>query len=255
MKQLLLSALFLTAAGAATAQVCTPNPLYADSIFGIWPDTTDNFAPGVLGQPYYQDLQLIVPQDAGDVDPTFAGVLLDSVSLSLVDGVVGLPAGLSVGCNSQTPAPCSFLTGVLGCGAIQGTPTESGEFPLTLNVTAYAALLGNAVPIPQSFTGYRIVVSEGVGITEIITPGMSGVRNVPNPFSNRTAIEFQLGSASTVDVRVFNLLGEELWGQVLQGKAGVNRVNFESRDLPEGVYLYKVQSGNDTFTGRMVLNR
>jgi hypothetical protein len=41
----------------------------------------------------------------------------------------------------------------------------------------------------------------------------------------------------------------------VQGKIGANRVNFESGSLPEGVYLYKVQSGKDTFTGRMVLNR
>lgn len=43
----MLKPLLLTAAGllfysaAATAQ-CTPNPLYADSTFGVWPDTTTN---------------------------------------------------------------------------------------------------------------------------------------------------------------------------------------------------------------------
>ena len=255
MKQLLLAGLFTAAAGTAAAQVCTPDPLYADSVFGVWPDTTTNFAPATVGLPYFQALNLIVPQDAGDVDPNFSGVILDSVSLSLVDGITGLPPGLSVGCNSQTAQPCTFLTGVLGCGAIVGTPTTAGTYPLTLNVTAYASLFGSALPIPQSFTGYRIVVTEGVGITEFIAPGLTGVRNIPNPFSNRTAIEFSLGSNATVNVRVFNLLGEELWGQAVQGKPGVNRVPFDSGSIPEGVYLYKVETGRDSFTGRMVLNR
>lgn len=255
MKQLVLASLFVATVGSVSAQVCTPNPLYADSLFGVWPDTTTNFASGTVGVPYYQTLDLIVPQDAGNVDPQFAGVLLDSVIFSTTTGITGLPPGLSVACASQTPQPCTYLTGQLGCGVIQGTPTTAGVYPLTLNVTAYASLFGQTLPIDQSFGGYRIVITEGVGITEIIAPGLAAVRNVPNPFATRTAIEFQLGIASQVDLRVFNLLGEEMWAQSVQGKLGANRVNFESGNLPDGVYLYKLQSGTDTFTGRMVLNR
>jgi len=58
-----------------------------------------------------------------------------------------------------------------------------------------------------------------------------------------------------VKVRVFNLVGEELWMQTVQGKAGLNRVPFESGSMEEGVYLYKVESGKENFTGRMVLYR
>jgi len=252
MKKLLLASVFLASAGLASAQVCTPNPLYADSLFGVWPDTTTNFVPGIVGEPYFQALDLIVPQDAGAVNPNFNGVLLDSVKFV---GINGLPPGLSIACASQTAAPCTYLTGQLGCGVIQGTPTTAGVYPLTLTVTAYAALFGTALPIDQSFGGYRIVVSEGVGITELLGPGLGGVRNVPNPFATRTSIEFQMAKASEVNVRVFNLLGEELWNQTLQGRSGANRVPFESGNLQDGVYLFKVQSGKDTFTGRMVLNR
>jgi hypothetical protein len=252
MKKLLLASVFLASAGLVSAQVCTPNPLYADSLFGVWPDTTTNFGPGIVGEPYFQSLDLIVPEDAGVVNPSFNGVLLDSVKFV---GIDGLPPGLSVACASQTAAPCTYLTGQLGCGVIQGTPTTAGVYPLTLNVTAYANLFGTALPIDQAFTGYQIIVTEGVGITEIMGPGLAGVRNVPNPFSTRTSIEFQMARSSEVNVRVFNLLGEELWSQTLQGRVGANRVPFESADLQDGVYLFKVQSGKDTFTGRMVLNR
>jgi hypothetical protein len=253
MKKLLLASFLVAAASSASAQVCTPDPLYADSVFGVWPDTTTNFAPGVVGVPYFQTLNLIVPQDAGSVDPQFAGVLLDSVAFN---GVTGLPPGLTVACASQTPATCSYLTGQLGCGVIQGTPTTAGVYPLTLNVTAYASLFGSVLPVDQSFGGYRIVVTENnTGVLEFAGTGLGAVRNVPNPFSSRTSIEFQLTKVTDVTVSVYNLLGEEMWMQEVQGKMGANRVNFESGSLPEGVYLYKVQSGKDTFTGRMVLNR
>ena len=257
MKQLLLSILLAGTVGSAIAQQpCTPDPLYADSLFGVWPDTTDNFVWGAVGEPYLQILNLLVPEDAGVIDPLLAGTMLDSVAFN---GITGLPPGLSVACNSQTPANCTYLTGVLGCGVIQGTPTQAGTFNLTLNVTAYTytEIFGNPVvlPIPYSFSGYTINISESVGVAELGAPALSGVRNVPNPFATRTHIEFQLGKASEVRVRIFNLLGDELWSQYLQGRQGANRVSFESGALPEGVYLFKVETGKETFTGRMVLSR
>lgn len=253
MLRTLLSSIAVVGAVAAMAQPCTPDPLYADSLFGVWPDTTENFAPGIIGVPYQQVLNLKVPQDAGTIDPQFAGVVLDSVAFN---GVDGLPPGLSIACASQTPATCSFITGQLGCGVIQGIPTQVGTFELTLNVTAYSTLGIFVLPIPYSFSGYRIVVSEdATSIVETATTGLGQVRNVPNPFNSRTNIEFQLAKAGTVKVRVFNLVGEELWVTQVQGKAGMNRVPFESGSLQEGVYLYKVESGKENFTGRMALYR
>lgn len=254
-KTLLFSALILATA-SVSAQVCVPNPLYADSVFGVWPDTTTNFAIGTVGVAYSQSLDLIVPQDAGDVDPQFSGVVLDSVAFSTVTGITGLPPGLSVGCATQTSAPCTYLTGQLGCGIITGIPTTVGVYPLVLTVTAYAFAFGTVLPIDQSFTGYSITVLENnVGITDLNLVGLGGVRNVPNPFSTRTVVEFQLGAAAQVEVSVFNLLGEKVFDQKVQGKTGVNKVPFEAGTLPDGVYLYRLQSGKDTFTGRMALNR
>ena len=48
---------------------------------------------------------------------------------------------------------------------------------------------------------------------------------------------------------------QEVWRQRLPGKAGANKVNFAGGDLQEGIYLYKVETNKETFTGRMVLHR
>jgi hypothetical protein len=206
-----------------------------------------------LNVAYEQSLNLKIPQDAGLINPQFAGVLLDSVRF---DGITGLPPGLTTACASQTPAPCTYITGQLGCGVITGTPSQLGNFPLVVSVTAYATLFGSVQSIPYSFTGYRIIVTENtIGISEYGTSGLAQVRTVPNPFAARAQFEFQLTRAGSVKISVYNLVGEELWSQQVQGKAGINRVPFESGTMVEGVYLYKVASGKENFTGRMAIYR
>jgi hypothetical protein len=239
-------------ASAALAQPCTPNPLYADSVFGVWPDTTENFMPGYVGVPYFQDLNLIVPSEAGLVDPTFAGLTIDSVSFV---NISGLPVGLAIACNSQTPAACTYITSQLGCGVITGTPTATGTYPLTLNVLAHSAIFGNVLSVPYSFSGYRIVIESNTSVSDVNVSGFSEVRTVPNPFAQRTTFEFELARSGAVEVRVFDLLGGERWQRTVAGKAGLNRIPFDAQDLASGVYLYQVRSGKYVQTGRLVLNR
>ncbi len=251
MKHTLLSLSLVLTASAASAQ-CIPNPLYADSAFGVWPDTTENFAVGMVNVFYSDTLNMIVPQDAGEIDPQFAGLALDSVRLN---NIAGLPPGLVVNCNSQTGAQCTYLTGILGCGSIEGTPTSEGVYPLTINVTAFANLLGNPVPVDYPFSGYSIVIGPNtVGLVEN-TMTLSGVRNVPNPFMERTTIEFQLTQPGSVTIRLFDLLGAEVRSLRVAGKAGLNRYVLNAQGLQDGLYLYKLETGRTSFTGRMVVSR
>lgn len=251
MKHTLLSLSLLLTASAASAQ-CVPNPLYADSAFGVWPDTTENFAVGMVNVFYSDTLNMIVPQDAGEIDPQFTGLALDSVRLN---NIAGLPPGLAVYCLSQTGAQCTYLTGILGCGTIEGTPTSEGVYPLTINVTAFANLLGNPVPVDYPFSGYSIVIGPNtVGFAE--NPiALSGVRNVPNPFVERTTLEFQMAQPGNVTIRLFDLLGAEVRSMRVAGKAGLNRVVLNAQGLQDGLYLYKLETGRTSFTGRMVVSR
>ena len=249
MKKLLLSLTLIATAAAASAQ-CTPDPLYQDSIFGVWPDTIDDFAPGEVGVPYSDQIDFLIPTDAGDVDPNLAGQTIDSVKL---DNIQGMPPGLSFACNSHTNAPCTFLSSVLGCGLIEGTPTTAGSYPLTINVTAYVLFLGNPVAVPYPFDGYQIDIGAAGVLDQQVS--ISGAQNVPNPFGQRTSIEWNLSRSASTTVKVFNLLGEKLWSQATEGRIGANKLVFDGSDLEDGIYLYEVQAGETRFTGRMVLHR
>jgi len=249
MRRILLSVLTVLFTLAGIAQ-CTPNPLYQDSIFGVWPDTITDLAPGIAGAFYTDTMNLIVPLDAGEIDPLFAGFTIDSVQLASVNG---LPPGITVNCNSQTPAPCTMLPSTLGCVLIEGTPTQAGSFPIIVAVTGYTVLI-TPIPIPYQFEGYEINI-DPVGIAEIRMSELGNLKNVPNPFNSETDIMFTMGNASKVDVHVFDLLGQEVWKTSINGKRGQNKVVFDGSSFEQGVYLYQVRAGTSMLTGRMVLDR
>lgn len=251
MKKSLLAACSLVVGLPASAQ-CVPNELYADSVFGVWPDTTENFIGGTVGLFYSDTINILIPANAQDIGPGFPDQEIDSVRF---DGITNLPPGLGVQCNSQTGAPCTLLPEQLGCGLIEGTPTAAGSYDLVLNVTAFSNFLGFPIELPYTFNGYNITIATATGIDDRAPLNLSQVQNVPNPFANRTTIEFSLNRPGPARVKVFNLVGEELWHETVQAKSGINRVPFEAARMESGIYLYKVEAGSRTFTGRMVVNR
>lgn len=251
MKRLLLllaTPVFLVS--SVLAQSCSPNPLYQDSIFGIWPDTLTNLQSGQVGVWYSDTLNLIVPLDAGDIDPAFSGLIIDSVKL---DAIIGLPAGVGIVCNSQTLAPCTMLPSTLGCVLVEGTPTTPGVYPISVSVTGYTVVIV-PVPVPFTFTGYVMDIG-AVGLAEQETVSVQGLINVPNPFNGSTDITFYLNKASNVELQVFDLLGQEIWTTSRKANQGVNKINFDGSTYEQGIYLYQLKVDGVLYTGRMVLDR
>lgn len=240
----------IAASLGASAQ-CVPNALYADSVYGVWPDTTENFANGVLNVFYSDTLDILVPSDAGLVDPGFDGFVIDSVAL---DEVTNLPPGLSVSCNSQTAAPCTFLSSQLGCGLIEGVPTQTGTFSIELAVTAFTNLAGFVIPVPQTFTGYEITIAENNTAVVGLRADAAAFRMVPNPADKRATLEFTLSRPGQARVRLFNMVGEQMRSTVIDGRVGLNSLPMDVGTLESGVYICKVQVGGRTNTLRLVVN-
>lgn len=79
-------------------------------------------------------------------------------------------------------------------------------------------------------------------------------QNYPNPFNPSTRIRFEVPVSGIVLLKVYNMLGQEVATLVNDIKqAGRYEVDWESRGMPSGVYLYKLSSGSYLSTRKMVL--
>ena len=79
-------------------------------------------------------------------------------------------------------------------------------------------------------------------------------QNYPNPFNPSTKIKYSVPQTSQVQIKVFNLLGNEIEALVNEEKpAGTYEITWYAAGLPSGIYFYKLQAGDFVETKKMVL--
>ena len=81
-------------------------------------------------------------------------------------------------------------------------------------------------------------------------------QNYPNPFNPSTQISFSLPASSAVHLSVFDVTGKEV-ARLVDGfmEKGVHAVRWEARDLPSGIYLYRLEAGRFVQMRKMLLLR
>jgi endoglucanase len=80
-------------------------------------------------------------------------------------------------------------------------------------------------------------------------------QNYPNPFNPQTTISYSLPRASTVTLRVYDLIGREVATLLHNDRepAGDREVSFGGTNLPSGIYFYRLLAEDFIETKRMVL--
>ncbi len=80
------------------------------------------------------------------------------------------------------------------------------------------------------------------------------LKNFPNPFNPTTTIRFSLRQADHVNLRVFNLAGQEV-AVLADGykKAGEQSIEFDASGLSSGVYIYKLSAHGLSISKKLLL--
>lgn len=89
---------------------------------------------------------------------------------------------------------------------------------------------------------------------EIVINEFTLLQNYPNPFNPITKIEYSIPHSSDVNIKVFNILGNEIITLVDEFKvAGEYELTFNADNLPSGVYFYRMVSEGFSQTNKMIL--
>jgi hypothetical protein len=93
-----------------------------------------------------------------------------------------------------------------------------------------------------------------VSAEKIMPMEFSIEQNYPNPFNPSTTITFSLPSGLHVDLRVYNMLGQEI-ATLVNGimPAGEHQAVFTADHLGSGVYFYKLTAGKYSIVKRMLM--
>lgn len=239
--------------GFSFGQVCMPDPQYTNTSTqeGIYPDTIVNFAPAYAGTPYAQTVTLVVPPDT--TLPILDTIVWDSTVLA---GVTGLPPGFTYSCTNTSSKPylCSWKGNSIGCAIITGNPTTAdiGAYPLQFMTNNY--LGGSSISNPYTSTGYKIIINSSNSVSEY--PDIQIIQqNNPNPFDDKSEIQFTADGFGTARFKVYNMIGNAVQEYDIAVRQGVNKLVLDARDFESGVYFYALISGSNAFTRKMVVKK
>ena len=81
------------------------------------------------------------------------------------------------------------------------------------------------------------------------------ITNYPNPFSSTTTIEFELERPGIVEIALLNQFGQVVDQMVHHGQSGSNKITWDARSLPAGIYFYRIVAGSKMASTKMVIVR
>ncbi|MBK7630251.1 MAG: T9SS type A sorting domain-containing protein [Ignavibacteriales bacterium] len=101
------------------------------------------------------------------------------------------------------------------------------------------------------------ITSEPTGVSfDNKVANFSLSQNYPNPFNPTTKINYEIPERCTVQLKIFNLLGQEIKSLVSEEQfAGKYEIEFDGGNLSSGVYFYKMSAGDFSETKKFIILR
>lgn len=237
-------------------------------------DSSEITLPDAIVGELYNETITFYATDSITIDVAGEAFALPFVSATITN--VETPSGMEYSCNVED---CAFTPNMWGEVTLSGTPDSIGVYSLDLTaiVTINAAPLGLAMdvtfPIPydgsnpilnlalgddysaiNSFVPEFIInVLPNVGVEEIQT--INNLVVSPNPASNQASFSFNNPNARTVNLKVFDLLGNIVCEESRYNAYDNQIINLNTTLFNNGVYIYSLSCGNNEIVGRLLINK
>jgi len=212
----------------------------------VCPDTLPN---AYLNQFFSQEFTILAPPEYTD---SSSGITVSLHHLKIND-VANLPPGLDWVSNA---ADSIFLVGEYYCVLMDGTPSETGIFPLHIVVDVFIPGILGSPPIyvttVTDSTSLFIEVIEESGIEDFNLNKNLQLSVHPNPFCHSTEMNITLFELEEVIIEVYNLLGTIKHREVLIPQLGNNKIIFNGAKLKSGIYFCNVRTANKSILNKIV---
>ena len=274
----IFTALSLNALQAQTAP-CQPDPLYKDSLAGVYPLPYDaiNYPtggvnkPACIGKPYSLVFTVKVTDSVTvKVLGQNTTIPVDSVSVEKTGAILGLPTGLSYACN---PPNCVFKKRTSGCVVVSGTAATTNPikiYPLTIagrfhsdffilfTQNNYYDVTFPSSLFPGKYDLSLLAANDAkctASATNDLADEITNVRNYPNPFGGQTEIRIESKVSGQFSFEVYDLVGKRVGQHPLSIQVGLNTFGFDASELPNGIYTYTISKGTRLVSNKFVVNR
>jgi hypothetical protein len=166
-------------------------------------------------------------------------------------GLALSPGGAMFRAMTQTvpaTAPAGDYTYWGRLGSYPGFVLSEDSFPFSKSGVDASGL--------KTYSDWTITGWEGEGLavlTNIPTEFFLS-QNYPNPFNPVTTINYSLPADLTVDLSVYNILGQKIL-TLVEGKesAGYHSITWDASNLPSGIYFYHLNAGEYSQIRKCVL--
>ncbi|MBU1650881.1 T9SS type A sorting domain-containing protein, partial [bacterium] len=204
---------------------------------------------GIIGI-YDGPIQSSVSPLLGVTGTFTSGMSFNSNNSHYVDRIAAAPGAESIFLHADTAycvaqdAPNYKTIGLsVEFGGLSGNNSSSTKQRLLREILVY--FRSNAA---------QILDSAPVTSLSFIPLKYALYQNFPNPFNPTTAISYSLLALGHVNLSVYDIAGREV-ATLVDGyrDAGTHEVSFDASALSSGVYVYRLTTGAQTLSGKMVL--
>ena len=153
---------------------------------------------------------------------------------------------------------------MLASGPYTHAPNDTLEFIYAIIWSRGTDHLDSVRQLKEDVFRMRFAAPSLLNLTEVVetstqqspAPAVIHLDQFPNPFTNRTTLQFTLPTPSHAQLSIYDVLGREIERLMDQpGVAGTHAVTFDGSNLPPGVYYARLETASVQLTKKLVIVR